>query len=184
MPLNHSSQYSELTDEHFSLIGRVVVEWSNVEFLLGCMLSRLLFTPEFPGRVFSRGMGAARLQNAIEDALELQELRYHNIVVPESTITEIRKMNKKLNSLRKTRNKFAHFCWARFNDNEIFGTGFSSATSGSKHQEKDYVSLTIKELKDFYAQLYELVENMSSIVESLPEMPEKGISQKLRGSTA
>ncbi|MGY5798304.1 hypothetical protein [Rheinheimera faecalis] len=109
MPLNHTSQYSELTDEHFSLIGRVVVEWSNVEFLLGGMLSRLLFTPEFPGRVFSRGMGAARLQRAIEDALELQELRYRNIIVSEDLASNLRRMNKKLNVLRQTRNKFAHF---------------------------------------------------------------------------
>ena len=48
MPLNHTSIYAELNDENYALIGRVVVEWFNVEFLLGNLLSRLLFTPEFP----------------------------------------------------------------------------------------------------------------------------------------
>jgi hypothetical protein len=43
MPLNHTSEYAELIDEQFALIGRLVIEWSNIEFLLGVLLSRLLF---------------------------------------------------------------------------------------------------------------------------------------------
>jgi hypothetical protein len=52
MPLNHTSEYAELTNEQFALIGRLVIEWSNIEFLLGVLLSRLLFMPEFVGRVW------------------------------------------------------------------------------------------------------------------------------------
>jgi len=35
MPINHGSKYSELTEAQSGLIGRLVVEWSNIEFLLG-----------------------------------------------------------------------------------------------------------------------------------------------------
>jgi hypothetical protein len=43
MPLNHTP-YSDLTQEQAALIGRIGIEWSNVEFLLGQLLSRLLMT--------------------------------------------------------------------------------------------------------------------------------------------
>jgi hypothetical protein len=65
MPLNHTSEYAELTNEQFALIGRLVIEWSNIEFLLGVLLSRLLFTPEFVGRVYSDEMSATRMERAL-----------------------------------------------------------------------------------------------------------------------
>ncbi|EGR0102298.1 hypothetical protein OC523_007690 [Vibrio vulnificus] len=184
MPLNHASIYTDLTDEHYSLIGRVVVEWSNVEFLLGSLLSRLLFTPEFPGRVFSRAMGAARLQLSIKDALELHKLRYRNKIVSEDLHLKISQINHQLDKLRTTRNKFAHFCWARTSDNEIFGTGFSSANWDSKRSVKNSASFTVQELKDFHAQLYKIVDEFSYIIEQIPEMQEDGISKKLGKSAA
>ncbi|WP_224214422.1 hypothetical protein [Vibrio metschnikovii] len=184
MPLNHTSIYADLTDEHYALIGRVVVEWSNVEFLLGNLLSRLLFTPEFPGRVFSRGMGAAKLQRAIKDALELHQLRYRNQIVDEDLELKISQINRQLDNLRQTRNKFAHFCWSRTSDDEIFGTGFSSATCGSKRSTKDCASFTVMELKEFHAQLYKVVDELSGVVQLIPEMYEDGISKKLNGPAA
>jgi hypothetical protein len=180
MPLNHTSSYSELTDEHYSLIGKVVIEWSNVEFLLGSILSRLLFTPEFPGRVFSRGMGAMKLQKSIDEAVELHKLRYGARIVPEDILSQITSINKNLSKLRKTRNQFAHFCWARSNDDEIYGVGFSSATAGSKRLDKDMITLKVDELKEFYSQLYKLVDDLGKVTESLPEMEEDGISSKLK----
>ncbi|NOH99457.1 hypothetical protein [Vibrio sp. 99-70-13A1] len=184
MPLNHTSMYADLTDEHYALIGRVVVEWSNIEFLLGNLLSRLLFTPEFPGRVYSRGMGAAKLQRAVTDALELHRLRYRNQVVDEDLELKISQTNSHLNTLRQTRNKFAHFCWARTSDDEIFGTGFSSATDGSKRSNKDFVSYTVEELKEFHRQLYSVVDELSNVLQLIPEMHEDGISKKLGESAA
>jgi hypothetical protein len=50
VPLNHHSEYSALTEAQYAAIGRAVVEWANVEFLLGVLLSRLLATPEFLAR--------------------------------------------------------------------------------------------------------------------------------------
>ena len=47
--LNHS-KYSDLTAAQYEALGKLFVEWSNIEFMLGLILSRLLFTPEFLGR--------------------------------------------------------------------------------------------------------------------------------------
>jgi hypothetical protein len=64
--LNHVSQYSQLTDVHYNAIGKVVIEWSNIEFLLRILLTRLLLTPDFPGRTFTDRLTAAKVQEAID----------------------------------------------------------------------------------------------------------------------
>ena len=95
-----------------------------------------------------------KLQKAIDEAVELHKLRYRTQIVSEDKLSEITSINKKLFKLRKTRNQFAHFCWARSSDDEIFGIGFSTATAGSKRQDKDTVTLKVNELKGFYSQLF------------------------------
>ena len=76
MPLNHTSQYAELTDDHFKAIGKIVVEWSNIEFLLSVLLSRLLVTPEFLGRSYTDHMNAVKLQEAVKEGVEIHKQRY------------------------------------------------------------------------------------------------------------
>ena len=58
MPLNHTSSYADLTSEQAELIGRFVIECSNIDFLLGEILGRLLFTPEFLKRIYADEMSA------------------------------------------------------------------------------------------------------------------------------
>lgn len=76
MPLNHTSQYSELTQAQYAALGKAVVEWVNVEFLLGVLLSRLLATPEFLSRTYTDSISAVRLQGAIAEAVEIHRVRY------------------------------------------------------------------------------------------------------------
>ncbi|MGI9950522.1 hypothetical protein [Vibrio hyugaensis] len=184
MPFNHLSRYSELTDDHYALIGKVVVEWSNIETLLGEILSRLIFTPAFPAQIVTKGMGAARIQSAITDALELHKLRYRYSIVSEGQQREISKVNKRLNDLRKTRNQFAHFCWSRVSDDEIFGMSFSGIHGDSKKANKDVVTYKIDDLKGFYECLYSIVDELQAIVGALPEMEEDNIKNKLTETIA
>jgi len=65
VPLNHVSKYARLTDKHFRLIGQVAVEWANIEFLQKIILSRLLLSPEFPSRIYTDLISAARLQDGL-----------------------------------------------------------------------------------------------------------------------
>jgi hypothetical protein len=75
VPLNHVSKYARLTDKHFRLIGQVVVEWANIEFLQKIILSRLLLSPEFPSRIYTDLISAARLQNGLGEAISIH--RHH-----------------------------------------------------------------------------------------------------------
>ena len=116
MPINHSSSYAELTPRQFEAVGRLVVEWSNIEFLLGVLLSRLLRTPEFLGRVYTDELMAARMQSALEKAIAIHRQRYGGRLVSEALLDEITALNSEIEKIRGKRNKFSHFCWCRSND--------------------------------------------------------------------
>lgn len=89
MPLNHTSQFAELTDEQFKLIGKIVVEWANIEFLQKLILSRLLFSAEFISRTYTDRMSAVRVQDAIKEAVDLHHQRYRANIISENILSEI-----------------------------------------------------------------------------------------------
>ena len=183
MPLNHTSKYAELTDEQFALIGRLVIEWSNIEFLLGILLSRLLFTAEFPGRVYSDEMSASRLQGALKKALDIHRHRYVSRIVPSETLDEISQLNADIEKFRGLRNRFSHFCWSRSNDEEIFGSGLSGFVPPNKSVDKDSMVVSVSELKEIYRNAYQLVDHLSSVIQRLPEIDEEeSLTEALRGT--
>lgn len=135
MSLNHTSIYAELTDQQFKMIGKIVVEWTNIEFLQKQILGQLLFTPEFLSRTFSDLITAARIQDAIKEAVALHRRRYCCKVINDEILIEIEQVNNAVTVARAHRNKFAHFCWCRSSDEEIFGTNFSGGLPDSKNIE-------------------------------------------------
>lgn len=99
MPLNHVSTYSDLTDEQYSAIGRLVVEWSNVEHLLSVLLSRLLCTPEYLGRTYTAGLTAVRIQTAISEAVDVHRHRYGRRLMKEPELAAIESANIRVTTL-------------------------------------------------------------------------------------
>lgn len=172
MPLNHTSQYAELTDEQFALVGRLVVEWSNIEFLLGVLLGRLLLTPGFLERIYTDEMSAHRIQEAIKKAVEIHRHRYRFGVVASETLDEIVKLNADIEKFRGLRNRLSHFCWSRSNDEEIFGSGFSGFVRPSKRADKDSMTISVTELGEICRNGYQLVERLSEVIQKLPETDE------------
>lgn len=179
MPLNHTSKYSELTDEQFLLIGKIVIEFSNLEFLLGVLLSRLLITPEFLGRTYTDQMNAFSILEAIDNALEIHCRRYSYKIITEQNVLQIKIILQDIKTFRPLRNKFAHFCWSRSNDNEIFGTKLSGKLPNTK---KNVESVLIKnsDIMDSYIKVYSTVEKLQQLIYLLPELPEdRGLLDKL-----
>ncbi len=177
MPLNHTSKYSDLTDEQFGIVGRIVVEWANTEFLLGELLSRLLLTPEFLGRVYSDAMGALGKQTAIQRAVEIHEYRFGCSLVPAEVLSEIVEMNAEIEEFRGLRNRLAHFCWSRSSDEEIIGFRFSGRLPSMKGPDKDCLQLSIGELQEIYKNAYELVARLEAMIRKLPEVEEQESGQ-------
>jgi len=181
MPLNHTSQYAELTDNHFKAIGKITVEWSNIEFLLGVLLSRLLVTPEFLARSYTDHMTTVKLQEAVKEGVDIHKHRYSYRLIPKEDLEQISAINNQITSLRATRNKFAHFCWSRSTDDAIFGTNFSGGIPESKKHKKSFITYTVSELDEFHKKAYELVDELSDLIERLPEMEEDGLTRKITG---
>ncbi|MBC8784080.1 hypothetical protein [Pseudomonas fluorescens] len=179
MPLNHSSQYAELTNEHFQAIGKLTVEWSNIEFLLGVLLSWLLVTPDFLARTYTDRMSGAARQDAISEACKIHSYRYGYKLVGQEQIKKILEINNKITPLRAARNKFAHFCWSRSSDEEIFGTNFSGGVPVGNKYKKSFVSFTVAELEELHKKAYEIVDVLSDLTQNLPEMKEDGLDSKI-----
>lgn len=180
MSLNHTSQFAELTDDQFSLIGKVVVEWANIEFLQNLVLSRLIFSPEFISRTYTDRMSAVNVQDAIKESVDLHRHRYAAKIINEEILTEIERINQEVHKARTHRNKFAHFCWTRSTDEEIFGTNFSGGLPKSKKHKKSFVVIKNEELNALYKESYELVDTLSQILKKLPELNEEDLVLKVK----
>ena len=180
MPLNHTSQFAELTDDQFKLIGKIVVEWANIEFLQKLILSRLLFSPEFISRTYTDHMSAVRVQDAIKESVELHRHRYRANVINENILSEIEKVNKEVRNARTHRNKFAHFCWTRSTDEAIFGTNFSAGLPESKKHKKSYIVIKNEELEQLYKESFDLVDRINHILQKLPEIEEEDLARKAK----
>jgi len=173
VPLNHSSEFSELTDQQYMVLGKAVVEWANIEQLLSILLGRLLATPDFLARTFTDPLAAFRLQEAIKEAVEIHRVRYGERVVDGALLDEIVQINESVTFLRGIRNKIAHFCWYRQSDESLFGTSFAGGIPTPKSERKSSAVITLSELTDFHQKAFALVEQLIVLTEKLPKVDEE-----------
>jgi hypothetical protein len=173
MPLNHSSEYADLTDEQYAAIGRVVVEWSNIEYLLSVVLSRLLRTPEYLGRTYAQGLAAVRLQTAITEAVEIHRFRYGRHFIPEATLATVESVNGRVATLRAQRNKISHFCWCRSSDDEVFGSALAGGIPTEKWDRKNNKALSLSDLRTMHAEAYALAEQLMQLTSSIKAVDER-----------
>src|SRR5512135_545066 len=157
MPLNHTSQYSKLTEEQYAALGKVVVEWANIEELLGAIIGRLLATPDFLARSFTDSMSAVRVQTVLTQAIEINRARYQYRRVHKDILDELAAINTKVATLRVTRNKIAHFCWMRSTDEELCGTNFAGGMPSPKKEKQNYSSITLTDLSALHQESYAVV---------------------------
>jgi hypothetical protein len=137
MPLNHSNKYAELTENQFIWIGKIVIEFSNIEFLLKNLLTRLLMTSGILGRTYTDNLNIARIQESIENALDIHARRFGGSIIDSNTAKEIKNLNVRINSIRGERNKFAHYCWSRWDDSAIFGAKMGGQVPKNDKPNKD-----------------------------------------------
>ena len=169
--LNHT-KYSDLTPDQYELLGRSFIEWSNIEFLLGVLLSRLLFRPEFLGRTYSDEMSAARLECAIRNALEIHRVRYQGVVISEALDAKLIELIAQAGRVRSLRNKFAHFLWMRHSDNEIFGAKMSGRIP-TPNRSGESILVSIQELKSNYAAAHSIVDDLMNVIGEIPKIEEE-----------
>lgn len=172
MPFSHATEYSKLTDEQHMLIGMFVSEWATAEFYLGVILGRLLLAPEYLSRTYTDSLGAAQVQDAIRQAVGIHKDRYASMLIANDLLDEILSLNSRIEKLRSLRNRFAHFCWMRSSDEEMFGTNFSGAAPGDKRHKRSFASLKVVEIRQQYKELFDAVERMQTIAGGIPAVSE------------
>lgn len=175
--ISHTSKYTELTDEQLKLLGTITVEWSNVEFLLGVMLSRLLYTPEFLSRTYTSSLSSYKVIEAIRESLEIHKCRYGQKTLSTEVSERIISVVEAADKLRAVRNRVSHFCWSRSHDNEVFGIRLSGGVPSTKKEKKDVSVLSNQELFEIGSNIHEVVESIIILVEELPEIEEQDAIQ-------
>lgn len=172
MPLNHASTNADLTPRQFEVVGRLIVEWSNVEHLIGSILGRLLRTPDFLARVYADELMAVRSQAALDKAIAIHKERYGSRFVSEKILDEISELNTEIEKIRAKRNRLSHFCWCRSNDQTIFGSALSGHVPTSKQFAKNSMVLSLHELEQMYTHSFSTVKRLIDLLGKLPEIPE------------
>lgn len=124
--------------------------------------------------------GSLQLQTSIENALDLHLNRYNRRIVNEEKAREIKEINARITKIRGERNRFAHYLWARWDDEKIFGTRLSGQLHKPNKPDKDSKVLTITELTAIYKTAYDIVDDLSKITQSLPEVEEQGLFDKFK----
>jgi hypothetical protein len=173
MPLSHASRFSEPTEQQYASIGRAVVEWANVERLLGMLLSRLLATPDFLARTYTASINAVHMQKAIVEAVKIHVHRYGYRLISKEFLDEITEINNGVTSLREKRNKIAHYCWSRETDEVMFGTSFPSGIPSKNGS--GYATLTDAELSKLNSEAHVLVERLLTVLSELPKISEESL---------
>jgi len=112
----------------------------------------------------------------------LHRNRYSCRIIHDEILKDIIHVNNKITIARSDRNKFAHFCWSRSTDEEVFGTNFSGGGSKGKKYRKSFAVIKNEELDALYVESYGLVDTLSQIIKKLPELEDEDlVSSQLQG---
>ena len=172
MPFNHTSKSSKLTDKQFELIGKLLLEFSNLDYIIGILLNRLLITPEYLGLTYNDQLTVMNKITALENAIELHRHRYDYRIIPEPILNDLTELVQKVKGIKTLRNKFAHNLWSRWSDEKIFGTKLTGKLVNYKKPNRDSITITNTELNKHYEQAYELVEKASDLLDVIPKFEE------------
>lgn len=169
---NHNGKFAELTDEQLKAIGLFLVEWSNVDALLRMVLGRLLLTPDYLSRTYTDEISSAGIDRALREAVEVHRYRYRASLIGEPLLKRVIAACNQASQARGLRNKFAHFCWTRSSDQELFGMRFAGGIPESPKHRKAIATIKVSALQKHGKEAYSLAEEIMKLLNDLPELEE------------
>ena len=107
---------TDIPDEHLTVIGKIFLNWSLLEFILTRIISSLLNIDHKTGRIVTRTMNCATKINKIKN------LAIHTQV---ENLTNLDEIINKIDRARKNRNDIAHGVWAQDDDNNYYIVKYS-----------------------------------------------------------
>jgi hypothetical protein len=128
---------SDLPNEHLSVIGKIFLNWSLLEFILTRIISSLLNVDYKTGRIITRTM------NCATKILKIKRLAKHTQV---ENLINLHKIIEKIERAREKRNDIAHGVWAQDNDNNYYIVKYSHRSP----QDPIKIKMSIDELNLIY----------------------------------
>lgn len=139
-----------LTDDHFKAIGRISVNFSNLEFMMKLCVNYLVGGGQDEGLMLTAHLGFLQLTTV------LHQLYRRKNVTDSARLTEIDALVGHIDTARISRDTIVHSNWFYAEDGEAFGfkfprgrpKWFSPTVSKMKPSDLEDVAKTIKNLTD------------------------------------
>lgn len=105
-----------LTDRQCAAIGRVAAVWSEIEFAMERILSRLAMAPSLLGYVLTAKLGPDNRIVTIQTLLKVHKNKYRSSLVGHDVLADIGELLKPLRKLKDRRNFIIHSVWIKISD--------------------------------------------------------------------
>lgn len=168
--MSFHTQFSKLTDEQCSAIGRVATNWSVVEQLLEETLARLAYAPAYLGRALTNDLGPDNRIRALRSLCVIHEHQLMCRVVGSETLTALRAIAKEFGPLKEERNKLVHWVAFRQTDEAVFFSRLRSRPA-TQSQDGDGMTRTVMSITEIAVQISYLGDHMESVCRLLPDLP-------------
>lgn len=165
--ITNNSEYSELTDRQFQLIGRLIIEFSNLETLLLILLNNLLLSVNNLKGVHFGQSTTHHLITEIEATLVINSYQYKYEIIPLDLSKRISEKISEIKNIKTIRNKLTHYSWKKYEDNKIIGVRQTSDIPSIKKPKVDTFVLSENKLENEVIRIQCLAENIENFLKEL-----------------
>jgi len=147
---------TDIPDEHLTIMGKIFLNWSLLEFILTRIVSSLLSIDYKTGRIITRSMNSATKIDKIRSLV-----KHKNI----GSLNRLEEVITKLNSAREKRNDIAHGVWTQDDNNNYYIIKYSSRNQQNPIKKKmsiDELNLIYTEVTSALAELKVWEDNLSA----------------------
>ncbi len=142
-----------LTERQYAAIGRVAALWSEVEWALERILSRLALVPSLLGYILTDKLGPDNRIGAIRSLIEVHKIKYAGLI-DDALLTEIREYLASLGTMKDDRNYIVHSVWAKASKTALSHFDIS-ATARTGADIEVGACQALKSIEDFAEQVEE-----------------------------
>jgi len=179
MPLSHATKFMALTPTQHVAFGRIVTEWSNVEFLVETLLIRLSCAPDFLGLALTNDLNISNRISCLKNLIKINRHRYTPPRLSDDIERRLNGIILEISRLKDYRNRFVHYCWCRDNDEVVFGIRFRAKLPELGKPNANTLTLRVAKMNELADRMHKLVEDLNDVLRLIPEIEEEWLMKEL-----
>jgi len=183
MPINHVFKFADLTSYQSSLIGKFLLEFSNLEFSFGLLFSKLLMATDLLAMSLLERMTIQSVVTSIKSMLDIHCNSYQYAIITKEQQHSIEEVLQKAEELRKTRNAFAHNIFFKQDEETIVGIDIPKLSVHiMKYFFKDEgggIIIKNTELENKIKDCYQLVDELSELLTEMSDNYNEKVKKKI-----